>query len=892
MPSTLKIAVWNANGLCRHAQEIKTFLNLQNIDIMLISETHFTSKSYLKIPNYTIYNTNHPDGRARGGSAIIIKSSIKHEENIKYNLDYLQATSVEVEVCHKKLNVAALYCPPRYSITKENFINFFKTLGHSFIAGGDYNAKHTQWGSRLITPKGRSLLAAMNEENFDYVSTGEPTYWPTDLSKTPDLIDFCVMKGIDKNKITTESCLELSSDHSPIIITLHTAVRLKDKPPTLSNKKTNWIYFREQLDNLIDAGVSLKSAIEIEDAVQFLTNSIQHAAWDATPVSSDSIYKPNIYSSSIMNLIREKRMLRKKWQNSRKPTDKLALNRSIRQLKASLLQFKNDSVQEYLSGLSSSQATDYNLWKATKRLKQPQKSKSAIKTNDGAWTRTDKEKGETFQKHLRDVFKAHETETDSLTDNKIKAGSQSPFQMDLPIKNFKLSEIKNQIKFEINAKKAPGFDLITGKILKEVGPKCLALIRNIFNAVLRHRYFPTQWKVAKIIMIAKPGKNPEEVTAYRPISLLPILSKLLEKLILKRLSPIIDDRQLIPSHQFGFRNEHSTIEQVHRIVNHIHNVYEKKKYCSAIFLDISQAFDKVWHEGLLYKLKMLLPHHFYEIFKSYIENRYFFVKYEDEHSSLSEISSGVPQGSVLGPILYLLYTADLPLNDHTTIATYADDTAILSSHENEQIASRYLQNHINEVESWLQNWKIKVNESKSVHVTFTLRRQICPPVTINNKTIPQADDVKYLGIYLDRRLTWQKHIFTKRKQLGLKLRNMYWLIGHKSQLNLNNKLLIYKAILKPIWSYGIQLWGSASKSNIEIIQRFQNKILRIVTNAPWFVPNSLIENDLQIASVQDEIKKFSQSYRERLNTHPNHLTQNLMDVNLSRRLKRNTPSNL
>lgn len=179
-----------------------------------------------------------------------------------------------------------------------------------------------------------------------------------------------------------------------------------------------------------------------------------------------------------------------------------------------------------------------------------------------------------------------------------------------------------------------------------------------------------------------------------------------------------------------------------------------------------------------------------------------------------------------------------------------------------------------------------------MHVTFTLRRQICPPVTINNKTIPQADDVKYLGIYLDRRLTWQKHIFTKRKQLGLKLRNMYWLIGHKSQLNLNNKLLIYKAILKPIWSYGIQLWGSASKSNIEIIQRFQNKILRIVTNAPWFVPNSLIENDLQIASVQDEIKKFSQSYRERLNTHPNHLTQNLMDVNLSRRLKRNTPSNL
>lgn len=891
MSSTLKIAVWNANGLCQHAQEIKTFLNLQNIDAMLISETHFTSKSYLKIPNYTIYNTNHPDGRARGGSAIIIKSSIKHHEKDKTILEYLQATSVEIKINHTILTITSLYCPPRYTVSKEMFVQFYRSLGNCFIAGGDYNAKHTQWGSRIITPKGRSLLAAINEENLSHISTGEPTYWPSDPSKIPDLIDFCVTKGVDKNKINAKSCLELSSDHSPVIIQLLASVAQIEKLPVLAHKNSNWSLFRDNLDQLLCNKFTLKTNTDIDDAVQYLTTSIQTAAWSAAP-KNEKTNNPNTYPSSIMNLIREKRMLRKRWQNTRLPLDKSKLNRAIKQLKSALFEYKNATVQQYLSSLTPSQATDYNLWKATKKLKQPQTCNPAIKKSDGSWARTNQEKGEAFLEHLKTVFKPYSTEPNIINEIEIQRGLNSPYQMDLPIKNFKLCEICDFIKNEISSKKAPGFDLITGKILKEASSKCLVAIRNIFNAILRQSYFPAQWKIAQIKMIPKPGKDLNQTPSYRPISLLPILSKLLEKLILKRLQPVIERRKLIPQHQFGFRNEHSTVEQVHRIVNHIHDTYEKKKYCSALFLDISQAFDKVWHEGLLYKLKKTLPHHFYEIFKSYLENRFFFINNNNEHSMLGEIFSGVPQGSVLGPILYLLFTADLPLSRHTVIATFADDTAILSSHNDKHIATYHLQNHIQCIESWLQKWKIKVNESKSVHVTFTLRRENCPPVTINSKQIAQANDVKYLGIHLDRRLTWQKHIFTKRKQLGLKLRNMYWLIGRKSQLTIENKLLIYKSILKPIWTYGIQIWGSASKSNLEIIERFQNKILRIVTNAPWYVPNTIIQNDLKLPTIEEEIKSFSKNYRDRIENHPNELTHNLMDINESRRLQRNLPNNL
>jgi hypothetical protein len=127
---------------------------------------------------------------------------------------------------------------------------------------------------------------------------------------------------------------------------------------------------------------------------------------------------------------------------------------------------------------------------------------------------------------------------------------------------------------------------------------------------------------------------------------------------------------------------------------------------------------------------------------------------------------------------------------------------------------------------------MKANGSKSINVTFTTRRETCPPVHINNVQLPQGEDIKYLGLHLDRRLTWHKHILAKRKQLGITLTKMYWLLGRKIKLSKINKLLIYKTILKPIWTYAIQLWGTASTSNIEVLECFQSKALRMIVDAP------------------------------------------------------------
>jgi hypothetical protein len=165
------------------------------------------------------------------------------------------------------------------------------------------------------------------------------------------------------------------------------------------------------------------------------------------------------------------------------------------------------------------------------------------------------------------------------------------------------------------------------------------------------------------------------------------------------------------------------------------------------------------------------------------------------------------------------------------------------------------------------------------------------PVHINGVQIPQENHVKYIGLHLGRRLTWHPHIFAKRKQLGISLTKMYWLLGPKSKLSIRNKL-IYKAILKPIWTY-----GTTSNSNIAILERFQSKVLRLIVNATWYVPNSVIRRDLRLPSVKEEISRFGSHYAVRLRAHPNlaphspsrHFTSACTDTGLTTCLPDSSP---
>ncbi|KAL1123068.1 hypothetical protein AAG570_002156 [Ranatra chinensis] len=213
--------------------------------------------------------------------------------------------------------------------------------------------------------------------------------------------------------------------------------------------------------------------------------------------------------------------------------------------------------------------------------------------------------------------------------------------------------------------------------------------------------------------------------------------------------------------------------------------------------------------------------------------RFSVVRHKHQTSNYIHAKAYVPQGSVLRPILYLVYTADIPVHPNTHIATFADDTAIFSSNPNPHIVSASLRNHLSVIETWCRLWRIRINQAKCVYVTLTLRRQTCPPITFDKIPIPPANRVHYLGMYLDRGVTWNPHTRLKRTDLNRKYGLLRHLLKRNSKLSTENKLTLYNAILKPTRAYGVEVWGSAKKSNLDRIQAFQSKVLRTILDAPW-----------------------------------------------------------
>ena len=256
---------------------------------------------------------------------------------------------------------------------------------------------------------------------------------------------------------------------------------------------------------------------------------------------------------------------------------------------------------------------------------------------------------------------------------------------------------------------------------------------------------------------------------YRPISLLPICSKIFEKIIFKNLNSYLNTNNLLTTYQSGFRSGDSTTNQLLYLVNEIHQAFENPKSLEvrAVFLDITKAFDKVWHDGLTFKLKQNgVSGSVLMFFQNYLYNRKQRVVLNGSYSGFSAVASGVPQGYVLGPLLFLIYINDLERNIKSNIKFFADDTMLFSIVKDPTIAASDLNHDLNIIYQWAHQWKMEFNldpTKQATEVLFSCKKSSPnhPKLIFNGTYVAKANEQKHLGFILDSRLTFESHINDK-----------------------------------------------------------------------------------------------------------------------------------
>lgn len=396
------------------------------------------------------------------------------------------------------------------------------------------------------------------------------------------------------------------------------------------------------------------------------------------------------------------------------------------------------------------------------------------------------------------------------------------------------------------------------------------------NSCLKLAYFPRRWKLSKVVPILKPNKCSNLATSYRPISLLPTLSKVFEQTILTRLQIHIDAHQILPDIQFGFRSRHSTIHQLARITEDVTKHFAWNMKTMMLSLDIEKAFDSVWHDNLITKLHAIqLPLYLLKTLQSYLTNRQFYVTIDSTNSEVHDIPAGVPQGSLLSPILFNIYTSDLPeLPPGVKMGLYADDAAIWTSGRRINSLTTKIIDSLNILNNYYKKNRIKINETKTSAIVFSKGR-LLDNVRLQtaNATIKTENTIKYLGVLLDRKLDFNQHIQDKIKKANAARWHTRPLIH--TQIDNKIKLNLYKTCIRPILTYASQIWCTANKTNFRKLQILQNKIIRECTHAPrrTRITSLHLDNDMQ--TLEQFITLLTTKFIDNLPFHDNPLINQL-----------------
>uniref|UniRef100_L7M0K7 Putative tick transposon n=1 Tax=Rhipicephalus pulchellus TaxID=72859 RepID=L7M0K7_RHIPC len=675
------------------------------------------------------------------------------------------------------------------------------------IIVGDFNAHHHLWGSSVISTRGRQLLDFTSNNGLHILNDGSPTYFRgTTYSSCLDL-------AISSRCLSSSAawCADIEtygSDHLPTYVQL----RWYTGVASIQRRFTDWEAFQDELEKSCS---SMVSPIEMEELIvtaMQTTTRVVTTSDSRKPV--DAVYE-------------ELRAVRRRAERKHRRTKSISDLRTSRSVQK--------KIQRYLEKLGRQN------WKSFCTTLDPRKPLSKICHIVRALPSSPQQLRPfralviiraCSEKQIAEEFCIHLSGSATTVVSLLRCAPPiADARLDHP---FTLQELRAAMSISQRSS-APGPDGITYAALRHLGPRATERLLSLYNLSWASATVPAHWKTSKIVALLKPGKSPRDMLSYRPVALASCVGKLMEQMVLLRLEWFLEKQRVYPDVMTGFRNGRSSIDSVIDLITTVEHQKRRHRLTAAVFLDIKGAFDNVLHDAILNALEDYgIGGRMHQWIASYLQDRTIFMSTADGDTNKHPIYRGVPQGGVLSPTLFniVLFGLAKKLGGRISVFVYADDICIWTTSLTRLQVQTKLQRAVSTTSAYLNSCGLQLSPTKSATLAFTRKSMACYPVVIDGKVIPSVTHHKFLGVIIDRDLSWSKQISALRKKLDSFVQVIRHMSGKSWGPSKSSLLQLYQALFVGYLRYSASVLSRVCTSAVRTLEGAQARALRICLGVP------------------------------------------------------------